>query len=80
MAPDLPKSRVWQSPDTVVRASFTTATTHSSMNASAQSTNISGNEMMRSLIPRRAGNKIWGKEREKPIFSEANNCKDPRYR
>jgi transposase len=30
--------------------------------------------------PRRAGNKIWGKEREKPIFSEANNCKDPRYR
>ncbi len=30
--------------------------------------------------PRRAGNVIWGKERELPIFSEANNCKDPRYR
>jgi hypothetical protein len=30
--------------------------------------------------PRRAGKVIWGKEREPPIFSEANNCKDPRYR
>ena len=30
--------------------------------------------------PRRAGKKIWGKERELPEFSEANNCKDPRYR
>lgn len=30
--------------------------------------------------PRRAGNKIWRKEREPAIFSEANNCKDPRYR
>ena len=30
--------------------------------------------------PRRAGKKIWGKEREPAIFSEANNCKDPRYR
>jgi transposase len=30
--------------------------------------------------PRRAGNKIWGKEREPATFSEANNCKDPRYR
>jgi hypothetical protein len=30
--------------------------------------------------PRRAGNKIWGNEREPAIFSEANNCKDPRYR
>jgi transposase len=30
--------------------------------------------------PRRAGNVIWGKEREPPVFSEANNCKDPRYR
>ena len=29
--------------------------------------------------PRRAGNKIWGKERVPPRFSEANNCKDPRY-
>ncbi len=30
--------------------------------------------------PRRAGAKIWGKERELATFSEANNCKDPRYR
>ncbi len=30
--------------------------------------------------PRRAGRKIWGKEREVATFSEANNCKDPRYR
>ena len=30
--------------------------------------------------PRGAGKKIWGKERELPEFSEANNCKDPRYR
>jgi len=30
--------------------------------------------------PRRAGRNIWGKEREKAAFSEANNCKDPRYR
>ena len=30
--------------------------------------------------PRGAGKKIWGKERELPGFSEANNCKDPRYR
>ena len=30
--------------------------------------------------PRRAGKKIWGKERELADFSEANNCKDPRYR
>jgi hypothetical protein len=30
--------------------------------------------------PRRAGNKIWGKERNPAVFSEANNCKDPRYR
>jgi hypothetical protein len=30
--------------------------------------------------PKRAGNKIWGKEREPATFSEANNCKDPRYR
>jgi transposase len=31
-------------------------------------------------FPRRAGDKIWGKEREPPTFSDANNCKDPRYR
>jgi hypothetical protein len=30
--------------------------------------------------PKRAGKVIWGKERELPVFSEANNCKDPRYR
>jgi len=30
--------------------------------------------------PRRAGNRIWGKERVSPESSEANNCKDPRYR
>ena len=30
--------------------------------------------------PKRAGNKIWGKERVKPMFSESNNCKDPMYR
>ncbi|MBV8846083.1 MAG: IS630 family transposase [Bryobacterales bacterium] len=30
--------------------------------------------------PRRAGRKIWGKEREVAAFSEANNCKDSRYR
>ncbi len=30
--------------------------------------------------PRRAGKKIWGKERQPAVFSEANNCKDPKYR
>lgn len=30
--------------------------------------------------PKRAGQKIWGKERVAPVFSEANNCKDPYYR
>ena len=30
--------------------------------------------------PRRAGKKIWGKERVPPEFSEGNNCKDPLYR
>jgi transposase len=30
--------------------------------------------------PRRAGKKIWGSERELSAFSDANNCKDPRYR
>ena len=29
--------------------------------------------------PKKAGNKIWGKERVKAIFSESNNCKDPKY-
>jgi transposase len=30
--------------------------------------------------PKRAGKKIWGGERELSAFSDANNCKDPRYR
>ena len=30
--------------------------------------------------PRRAGKKIWRKEREPAEVSSANNCKDPRYR
>ncbi len=30
--------------------------------------------------PKRAGRKISGQEREVTAFSEANNCKDPRYR
>jgi transposase len=30
--------------------------------------------------PQRAGKKIWGKEREPAAFSDAGNCKDPRYR
>jgi len=29
--------------------------------------------------PKRAGRKIWRKEREPSAFSAANNCKDPRY-
>ena len=28
--------------------------------------------------PRRAGKKIWGKERVEAVFREENNCKDPR--
>lgn len=30
--------------------------------------------------PKKAGNKIWGKERVKSVFDEGNNCKDPMYR
>ena len=30
--------------------------------------------------PKRAGDKIWGKELVPPAFKESNNCKDPRYR
>lgn len=30
--------------------------------------------------PRRAGNKIWGKEQVEAVFREENNCKDPRWR
>jgi hypothetical protein len=29
---------------------------------------------------KRAGKKNWGDEREPSAFSDANNCKDPRYR
>ena len=29
--------------------------------------------------PRRAGHKIWGKERVEVAFKESNNCKDPMY-
>lgn len=29
--------------------------------------------------PKRAGNKIWGKERVGATFRESNNCKDPKY-
>jgi hypothetical protein len=32
------------------------------------------------LHPKRAGNRIWGKERVKATFNESNNCKEPRYR
>src|SRR3954447_388292 len=32
------------------------------------------------LHPRKAGDKIWCKEREPAVFSKANNCKDPHYR
>ena len=30
--------------------------------------------------PKRAGKKIWGKERVEVEFKESNNCKDPRWR
>jgi transposase len=30
--------------------------------------------------PKRAGHKIWGKERVTTTFSESNNCKDPTFR
>jgi hypothetical protein len=30
--------------------------------------------------PRRAGNKIWGKELVDPCFSPSNNCKNPNWR
>jgi hypothetical protein len=30
--------------------------------------------------PRRAGDKVWGKERVPATFSEDQNCKDPEYR
>lgn len=30
--------------------------------------------------PKRAGDKIWGKEKVKPVFDETNNCKDKSWR
>jgi transposase len=30
--------------------------------------------------PKKAGKKIWGKERVEATFKESNNCKDPKYR
>lgn len=30
--------------------------------------------------PKKAGNKIWGKELVEPVFQESNNCKDPKWR
>ena len=30
--------------------------------------------------PKRAGNKIWGKEMVKSIFKDSNTCKDPNFR
>ena len=30
--------------------------------------------------PRRAGKRIWGKERVPPEFADGNYCKDPRFR
>ena len=32
------------------------------------------------MNPKRAGKKIWGRERVKAVFDESNNCKDPMYR
>ena len=29
--------------------------------------------------PKRAGQKIWGKERVPSVFAEEHNCKDPMY-
>lgn len=31
------------------------------------------------LNPKRAGNRIWGRERHTAVFSDCNNYKDPRY-
>jgi len=30
--------------------------------------------------PKRAGNRIWGKERVPAAFSDSNNCKEPGWR
>ena len=30
--------------------------------------------------PQKAGKKIWGKEKVKPVFDETNNCKDKSWR
>jgi len=31
------------------------------------------------VIPKRAGDKIWGRERVVPVFNLSNNGKDPLY-
>jgi hypothetical protein len=31
------------------------------------------------LNPQRAGDRIWGHERQEAVFSDCNNCKDPNY-
>ena len=36
------------------------------------------NEHFRST-PKRAGNRIWGRERHAAVFTDCNNCKDPNY-
>jgi len=33
-----------------------------------------------SVLQREDAEIIWGRERHPAVFSEANNCKDPRYR
>ena len=30
--------------------------------------------------PKKAGKKIWGREKVEATFKESNNCKDPKYR
>ena len=54
---------------------------YKSMNDAKTAINRYFDERNRHFIanPRRAGNKIWGKERVPASFSAANNCKDPRY-
>jgi len=37
------------------------------------------NEYFR-IHPKRAGNKIWGKELVAPVFKEGQNCKNPKWR
>ena len=39
-----------------------------------------GPNLNQTTTPRRAGNKIWGKEQVEAVFKKENNCKDPRWR